>query len=86
MLILDCDVRQGDGSTERLQDENRIFTCSLHRKSKFPYVKHSPDLEIGLAVGIKDGKYLDKLETCLAELITELQPDYILYDTGVDIH
>lgn len=86
VLIFDCDVHQGDGTASMLQDDTRIFTCSIHAEKNFPARKALSDLDIALPSGMGDQDYLSTVEATLSRLLTELRPDIVLYDAGVDIY
>ncbi|MCH6255678.1 histone deacetylase [Puniceicoccaceae bacterium K14] len=83
VLSLDLDVHQGDGTASILSDEQRVFTCSIHSKSNFPFRKQTSDLDVPLDDEIGDEAYLEYLD----ETLNEIQPenfDLILFQAGVD--
>ncbi|NIR51123.1 histone deacetylase [candidate division KSB1 bacterium] len=84
ILIVDLDVHQGDGTAAIFQDEPRIFTFSMHCEGNFPFTKQTSDLDISIPVGTEDDDYLRMLETYLPDLLSEIKPDLVLYDAGVD--
>lgn len=86
ILILDLDVHQGDGTAFIFADEPAVFTCSFHCAKNFPARKQQSDLDIGLARGVGDEAYLEKLGDILPRLIEVVQPDLVFYDAGVDVH
>ena len=86
VLIVDCDVHQGDGTAAMLKNTPDIFTFSIHCEKNFPVRKANSDLDIGLDVGLKDQAYLDILETNLKHVIEQFKPDFIFYDAGVDVY
>ena len=62
VLILDCDVHQGNGTAAILQKDATVFTFSIHGKNNFPYRKEKSDLDIALDDGSDDQIYLDSLQ------------------------
>ena len=44
-------VFQGDGTALIFEDDNRVFTLSMHCQNNFPSKKQNSDLDIGLSVG-----------------------------------
>ena len=46
-------VLQGDGTALIFEDDNRVFTFSMHCQDNFPAKKQKSDLDIGLSVGIE---------------------------------
>jgi acetoin utilization deacetylase AcuC-like enzyme len=86
LLIVDLDVHQGDGTAFIFQDDPSVFTFSMHCESNFPGTKQQSDLDIPLPNGMEDDAYLRTLAQYLPDLLTEVQPDLVLYDAGVDPH
>ncbi|WP_018983032.1 histone deacetylase family protein [Salinimonas chungwhensis] len=86
VLIIDCDVHQGDGTAALAQDDTSIFTLSMHGEKNFPYRKQISDLDIGLPKHCKDDEYLSTLEEALTVAFRCFNPDAIIYDAGVDVH
>lgn len=85
VLIFDCDVHQGDGTASILKDEPGVFTCSIHCEKNFPVRKQSSDLDLGLAPGVTDNPYLNMVVDTFEKVITQQQPDLVIYDAGVDV-
>jgi acetoin utilization deacetylase AcuC-like enzyme len=85
ILIIDLDVHQGNGTAEIFQNDNRVFTFSMHAEHNFPFRKERSDLDIGLADGISDAEYLSILEHNLLPLLDNFAPDFVFYLSGVDI-
>ena len=86
VLIIDCDVHQGDGTAEICKNDTNIFTCSIHASNNFPSSKAESDLDIGLDDAISDENYLEKIKFALATCSKNIQPDLVLYDAGADVH
>jgi len=86
ILIVDLDVHQGDGTAWIFRDDPSVFTFSMHCDINFPSHKPPSDLDIPLPVGMEDQAYLQTLATYLPDLLSQVQPDLVLYDAGVDPH
>lgn len=86
ILIVDLDVHQGDGTALIFEQDARVFTFSMHCEINFPGAKQNSDLDVPLAVGMEDDEYLQTLAAYLPDLLTQVQPDLVLYDAGVDPH
>jgi acetoin utilization deacetylase AcuC-like enzyme len=86
ILILDLDVHQGDGTAFIFQDDNSVFTFSMHCEVNFPGTKQKSDLDVPLPEGMDDEAYLQTLAKYLPELLCDFQPDLVFYDAGVDPH
>ena len=85
ILVVDLDVHQGNGTAEIFQNEPRVFTFSMHGARNYPYRKEQSDLDIGLPDGIDDNPYLKILDFHLNQLIDSLEPDFIFFQSGVDV-
>lgn len=85
ILVVDLDVHQGDGTAQIFRNEPRVFTFSMHGANNYPLHKERSDLDIPLADGTDDRSYLDLLDKHLKRLIDQVEPDFIFYQSGVDI-
>ncbi len=85
ILIVDLDVHQGNGTAKIFQDENRVFTFSMHGAHNYPLKKEKSDIDIPLNNGTKDEIYLKILDDQLPRLINQVKPDLIFYQSGVDV-
>jgi acetoin utilization deacetylase AcuC-like enzyme len=86
ILIVDLDVHQGDGTACIFQHDESVFTFSMHCEANFPGKKQQSDLDIPLPVGLDDDGYLQILARHLSDLLSQVKPDLVLYDAGVDPH
>ncbi|RSK24785.1 histone deacetylase family protein [Hymenobacter metallilatus] len=85
VLVVDLDVHQGDGTASIFRDEPRVFTFSMHAGANYPLRKEQSDLDVALELGTQDAAYLGILAETLPRLLTEVQPDFIFYQAGVDV-
>ena len=85
VLIVDLDVHQGNGTAALFQENPSVFTFSMHGEKNYPHRKEKSDLDIGLSDGTDDATYLSLLDRNLKKLIDEVQPDFMLYQSGVDV-
>ena len=86
ILVLDCDVHQGDGTALILQNEPQCFTCSIHGIHNYPFTKQLSDLDIPLPRGTDDVTYLNLLDQTLEHLSDLPSFDLLIYDGGSDVH
>ncbi|MFB2921546.1 histone deacetylase [Aerosakkonema funiforme] len=86
VLIVDLDVHQGDGTAFIFQNDKSVFTFSMHCEVNFPGTKQKSDLDVSLPVGMEDDAYLLSLAQYLPDLLSQVKPDIVLYDAGVDPH
>ena len=85
ILVVDLDVHQGNGTAQIFGNEPRVYTFSMHGKSNYPLVKEKSDLDIPLEDFMEDAFYLTILETQLKKLLETVRPDFIFFQSGVDI-
>lgn len=84
VVILDCDVHQGNGTAAILRDDTTIFTFSIHGEKNFPYHKEISDLDIELLDGTGDRVYLDMLEEGVQRALALAHADMAIYLAGAD--
>lgn len=85
ILIVDLDVHQGNGTAKIFENESRVFTLSIHGERNYPIRKEKSDLDIGLPDGTEDGFFLKTLRENLPRIADAFQPDFVFYQSGVDI-
>ncbi len=85
ILVVDLDVHQGNGTAEIFKNESRVFTFSMHGEHNYPLQKETSDLDLPLKDGTDDKTYLSLLERTLKELLNRLTPDFIFFQSGVDV-
>lgn len=86
VLIIDCDVHQGNGTAEITANDPTIFTFSIHGDKNFPFRKIPGNLDIALPDGIGDSVYLQHLAEGLHQAITQAQATLVIYLAGADPH
>ncbi|MDX1994152.1 MAG: histone deacetylase [bacterium] len=84
VLVVDCDVHQGNGTAQITQGDPTIFTFSIHGEKNFPFRKSPSDLDIGLPDGVGDEDYLATLEEGLERALFLARPDLVIYVSGAD--
>jgi len=85
ILVVDLDVHQGNGTAKIFESDERVFTFSMHGESNYPLKKECSDLDIALPAGTDNNEYLEKLSGTLPDLINDIKPSFIYYQSGVDI-
>jgi acetoin utilization deacetylase AcuC-like enzyme len=85
ILIVDLDVHQGNGTAQIFEQDDSVYTFSMHGASNYPFKKEQSDLDIALADGTDDQTYLKELMHHLPILLNKVQPDFIFYLCGVDV-
>lgn len=84
VLIVDCDVHQGNGTASILRGDDSIFTFSIHGARNFPFDKELSDLDIELPDGCSDAAYLLRLNEGLDTAFDLARPDLVIYLAGAD--
>ncbi len=84
ILIVDCDVHQGNGTASILAGDDSIFTFSIHGARNYPFDKEQSDLDIELPDGCSDAAYLLRLEEGLHTAFDIAHPDLVIYLAGAD--
>ena len=84
VLLIDCDVHQGNGTAALLQNDPSVFTFSIHGKKNFPFHKEKSDLDIALEDGAGDPIYLDALQKGIMESLERANADLVIYLAGAD--
>ena len=83
ILILDLDVHQGDGTAKIFEDDERVFTVSLHGKNNFPFRKKTSDWDVEFENDTGDDEYLTVLDEVLSKLSNQAF-DLVFFQAGVD--
>jgi len=85
VLVVDLDVHQGNGTAEIFEGDKSVFTFSMHGGHNYPMQKENSDLDVPLEDGCDDHTYLKLLQKHLPRLIDDVKPDFIFFQSGVDI-
>ncbi|MEB3304802.1 MAG: histone deacetylase [Cyanobacteriota bacterium] len=86
ILVVDLDVHQGDGTASLFADDPRVFTFSAHAESNFPLRKATSDCDLPLPDGMEDEPYLGAVGGLLPDLLSQVRPNLVFYNAGVDPH
>ncbi len=85
ILFIDLDVHQGNGTAQIFKEDPSVFTFSMHGEHNYPFEKEASDWDVALKDGTGDQEYLDILSGLLPGLIEDQEPDFIFFQSGVDI-
>ncbi len=86
IAVIDLDVHQGNGTASILQNDDSIFTLSIHGENNFPFKKEESDLDLGLPDGCNDEVYLRCLSECLDQLDARFKANCLIFLAGADPH
>lgn len=84
IVIIDCDVHQGNGTASIFNDDPTVFTFSIHGQNNFPFNKEQSDLDIGLEDNTGDEDYLTALESGLKYAVEKAGANLAIYIAGAD--
>lgn len=84
VLIVDCDVHQGNGNAHFFDKNEDVFTFSMHGKKNYPFIKPSSTFDIGLDDDTGDKEYLQILIDALDKIFRDFSPDIVFYLGGID--
>ena len=84
-VIIDLDVHQGNGTARIFENDDSVYTFSMHEENNYP-IKQKSSLDIGLESGCPDEEYLTLLSQALKKIEETIDPDIIFYLGGVDIY
>jgi acetoin utilization deacetylase AcuC-like enzyme len=84
VLVVDCDVHQGDGTAQILGPDPDAFTLSLHGARNYPFERIPSDLDFDLPSGTRDAEYLHALSGALDAAIPAARADVAFFLAGAD--
>ncbi|MFN7950016.1 MAG: histone deacetylase [Blastocatellia bacterium] len=86
VVVIDCDVHQGNGTAAIFNGDPEVFTFSMHGEKNFPLRKEVSRLDLSLPDGTRNDEYLKVLSEYVPAILREHQPDIVFYQAGVDPH
>lgn len=84
VVIIDCDVHQGNGTASIFAGDESVYTFSIHGAKNFPFHKEPSDLDIALPDGCGDAEFLEELKRGLEISIDESHAELAIYIAGAD--
>lgn len=84
VLVIDCDVHQGNGTAEIFRNDPSVYTFSIHGEKNYPFRKPPSTLDIGLPDKTGNKEYLTVLQDALEKIYMEFTPDLVFYLAGID--
>lgn len=83
IAVIDCDLHQGNGTAKFFENEEKVFTFSIHQERLYPK-KEKSNIDIGLDMGVDDDEYLNNLEKALEIIYNDFQPEFVIFVAGAD--
>lgn len=84
VLVIDCDVHQGNGTAHIFENDESVYTFSIHGQNNYPFKKPPSDLDVGLPDKTNDKDYHNVLISALDRIKSEFDPDLVFYLGGID--
>jgi len=84
IVILDCDVHQGNGTAAIFAGDPSVFTFSVHGAKNFPFHKEQGDLDIALPDASDDQVFLDAVRAGVTQAVEQARADLAIYIAGAD--
>jgi acetoin utilization deacetylase AcuC-like enzyme len=84
VMVVDCDVHQGNGTAAIFAGDPSVFTLSIHQLNNYPGEKPLSSLDIHLADGTEDEEYLHRLGEGYRLALASFEPELVLYVAGAD--
>lgn len=84
VVVIDCDVHQGNGTASIFEHDDSVFTLSIHAANNFPLQKEKSDLDLELPDGADDHDYLETVAYGVQRALALSQPSLAIYLAGAD--
>lgn len=84
VMIVDCDLHQGNGTAAVFSGREDVFTFSIHQMDVYPSTKPAGTLDVGLWSGDGDERYLGELSTHIPRIYDEFRPELVVFLAGAD--
>ncbi len=84
VLVVDCDVHQGNGTASICKTDDSVFTFSIHCLENYPFKKTNGDLDVALPPETCDEEHLDSLKSSMNSIFDRFEPELVFYLAGAD--
>lgn len=84
IMIVDCDVHQGNGTAFIFAHRQDVFTFSIHQMDLYPAEKPKSSVDVELWSDDGDKEYLSALRTHFPRLYHHFRPQLVFYLAGAD--
>ena len=85
-FVIDTDAHQGNGTNGIFASDPRVFTYSIHVGPNYPAQKTPGSLDVPLPRYVDGTSYLEQLEATLPPALTAVDPDFVFWIAGADLH
>src|SRR5450432_1844635 len=73
--VIDLDVHQGNGTAAIFENDDEVFTFSMHGERNYPLAKMRSNLDVPLNDGVGDAEYLGALQRHLPTVLDGARAD-----------
>jgi acetoin utilization deacetylase AcuC-like enzyme len=84
VMVVDCDLHQGNGTAAVFAGRKDVLTFSIHQMDIYPAEKPESSVDVGLWAGDGDEAYLRELRAWVPKLYGEFEPGLVVYLAGAD--
>lgn len=84
VLIVDCDLHDGDGTRACFADDPTVHTFSIHNASSGTDADAVENTSVELGSGVDDETFLAALQHHLPPLVERFRPHLVIYLAGTD--
>ncbi len=84
VIVIDCDVHQGNGTAEIFAADDSVCTFDIYGASNFPFTKTPCDCDVPLPDDTGDEEYLAALQARLPAALDAGPWDLAIYVSGAD--
>jgi acetoin utilization deacetylase AcuC-like enzyme len=84
IIVVDCDVHQGNGTAAIFHSDPSVFTFGIYGARNFPFSKECCDMDIPLPDGTGDDEYISALASGLSRALSAARPELAIYLAGAD--
>lgn len=84
VMIVDCDLHQGNGTAAVFSGREDVFTFSIHQMDVYPSTKPAGTLDVGLWSGDGDERCLGELSAHIPRIYDEFRPELVVFLAGAD--
>ena len=86
VLIIDCDLHQGNGTACILRGNPDVFTFSMHQQNNYPFQKEISSLDLPLEDGMTGPEYNKLLLNSIRDIKDVFRPGFLIYVAGADTY
>jgi acetoin utilization deacetylase AcuC-like enzyme len=83
--VIDVDLHQGNGTAHIYEQDEDVFTFSIHQEELYP-IKQRSSVDIGLPPFTTDVEYLQLMRTVIPDRLIEHRPELVVYVAGADAY